>query len=155
MKKKSWIEKLNDNKGLPKVAKIEGTMTRKWGEGTVVIPSPREVYEMMSKVPEGRVTTINEIRSCLSKKHGADVCCPITTGIFAWVSANASDELQQRGEGGIPYWRTLRAGGLINEKYPGGAERQKSLLEREGHKIKKRGKRYFVDDFEERLFSSF
>lgn len=155
MKRKCWIEKLDDDKGLPKVVNIEGKITRKWGEGTMVIPSPREVYEIMSRVPEGSVTTINEIRSYLSKKYKADLCCPITTGIFAWVSANASEELQSRGEGGIPYWRTLRSDGLINDKYPGGAERQKTLLEKEGHKIIKRGKRYFVDGFEGRLFSSF
>uniref|UniRef100_A0A7C3F0J9 MGMT family protein n=1 Tax=Candidatus Methanomethylicus mesodigestus TaxID=1867258 RepID=A0A7C3F0J9_9CREN len=155
MKRKSWIEKFDDDKDLPKVVNIEGKMTRKWGEGTMVIPSPREVYEIMSRVPEGSVTTINEIRSYLSKKHKADLCCPITTGIFAWVSANASEELKSRCEGGIPYWRTLRSDGLINEKYPGGAERQKALLEKEGHKIIKRGKRYFVDGFEGRLFSSF
>ncbi|MCQ5377003.1 MAG: hypothetical protein NO516_03030, partial [Candidatus Methanomethylicia archaeon] len=71
MKRKSWIEKLDDDKGLPKVVNIEGKITRKWGEGTMVIPSPREVYEIMSRVPEGSVTTINEIRSYLSKKYKA------------------------------------------------------------------------------------
>ncbi|MEN3016510.1 MAG: hypothetical protein ABC585_05380 [Candidatus Methanosuratincola petrocarbonis] len=92
VKRKSWSEKLNEDKGLPKVVKIEGKMTRRWGEGTVVIPSPREVYEIMKSVPEGRVTTVNEIRSALARRHGATICCPITTGIFAWVSANASEE---------------------------------------------------------------
>ena len=39
-KKKSWREKLADSKNLPKVAVIEGKMTRRWGSGTMVIPSP-------------------------------------------------------------------------------------------------------------------
>ncbi len=31
-KKKSWVEKLNDSKDLPKVVEITGKMSRRWGE---------------------------------------------------------------------------------------------------------------------------
>lgn len=134
-KKKSWSEKLNEDKGLPRVVKIEGKMRRKWGEGTVVIPSPREVYEIMKSVPEGKVTTVNAIRSALARRHGATICCPITTGIFAWVSAHASEEERAKGGVGIPYWRMLKAGGIVNEKYPGGIDAQKEMLEGEGHRL--------------------
>ncbi|HPC28231.1 MAG TPA: hypothetical protein PKX17_05840, partial [Candidatus Methanomethylicus sp.] len=96
-KRKTWTEKLNDSKDLPKVVKIDGKMTKRWGEGTVVIPAPIEVNELMSMVPKGKVTTINEIRQALAKKHGATIGCPITTGIFAWVAANAAEEAKQKG----------------------------------------------------------
>jgi len=119
-KRKTWTEKLNDSKDLPKVVKIDGRMTRRWGEGTVVIPAPIEVNELMSKVPKGKVTTINEIRLALAKKHGATIGCPITTGIFAWVAANAAEEVKQIGASeGIPYWRTLKSGGLKTKNTPG------------------------------------
>jgi hypothetical protein len=39
VKRKTWTEKLHDSKDLPKVVKIDGKMTRRWGEGTVVIPA--------------------------------------------------------------------------------------------------------------------
>ena len=81
-KGKSWTEKLLDNKGLPQVQKITDKMSKRWGSGTVVIPAPLEVDELMRNVPEGKVTTINEIRAALAKKHGATIGCPITTGIF-------------------------------------------------------------------------
>lgn len=45
-KRKTWSEKLRDNKGLPKVEKITDKMSKRWGEGTVVIPAPMEVDEM-------------------------------------------------------------------------------------------------------------
>ena len=51
-KRKSWREKLADDKGLPKVGKVEGRMTKKWGTGTMVIPAPREVDELMRRVPK-------------------------------------------------------------------------------------------------------
>jgi len=151
-KRKSWSEKLKDNKGLPKVEKITGKMSKRWGTGTVVIPAPMEVNEMMRRVPEGKVITIGEIRAALAKKHGATIGCPLTTGIFAWVAANAAEEERQRGEKDItPYWRTLKTGGVINPKYPGGVEAQKKLLEKEEHKIIQKGKKYVVADYEKSL----
>lgn len=151
-KKSSWCKKLNDSKGLPRVEKITDKMSKRWGTGTVVIPAPIEVDEMMRKVPAGKVTTINEIRSALAKKHKATIGCPMTTGIFAWIAAHAAEEQKQLGETNItPYWRTLKAGGLLNEKYPGGTEAQRLLLEKEGHRVVKKGKKYAVLDYEESL----
>ncbi len=151
-KKKSWTEKLADSKDLPKVEKITDKMSKRWGTGTVVIPAPMEVNEMMRRVPEGKLVTINEIRVALAKKHKATIGCPITTGIFAWVSAHAAEEQRQEGEKDTTsYWRTLKTGGVINAKYPGGVEGQKKLLEKEGHKVIQKGKKYIVVDHEKSL----
>lgn len=151
-KKKSWSEKLGDSKGLPKVQRITGKMSKRWGTGTVVIPAPIEVNEMMRKVPKGKLVTINEIRSTLARKHNATIGCPITTGIFAWIAANAAEEQRLHGGKDItPYWRTLKSNGAINEKYPGGAQGQKRLLEEEGHKVIRKGTKYVVADYEKFL----
>jgi len=151
-KKKTWTEKLNDDKGLPKVEKITSKMSKRWGVGTVVIPAPREVDALMKSVPEGKLVTINQMRAALARKHGATIGCPITTGIFAWVAANAAEESGQKGERMItPYWRTLKTGGVINEKYPGGVKGQKKLLEKEGHKVIQKGKNYIVVSYEKAL----
>jgi alkylated DNA nucleotide flippase Atl1 len=151
-KKKSWVEKLADSKGLPKVEKITGKMSKRWGTGTVVIPAPMEVDEMMRKVPKGKLVTINEIRAALAKKHKATIGCPMTTGIFAWIAANAAEEQRKEGKKDItPYWRTLKTGGVINPKYPGGVEGQKKLLEQEGHKIVQKGKKFVVANYEKSL----
>ena len=132
--------------------KITDKMSKKWGTGTVVIPAPMEVDEMMRRVPKGKIITINEIRATLARKHKATIGCPITTGIFAWVAANAAEEQRQKGKSSItPYWRTLKTGGIINPKYPGGVEAQKKLLEKEGHKVVQKGKRHIVVDYENSL----
>ncbi len=147
-KKPSWQEKLHDSKGGPKVSVIEGKLSQRWGTGTVVIPAPTEVDGYMRQVPKGKLVTINDIRQALAIKHGATIGCPITTGIFAWIAANAAEEQKQQGTGEItPYWRTLKIGGVINEKYPGGAEAQKTILEQEGHTVIKKGKKYVVKDY--------
>jgi alkylated DNA nucleotide flippase Atl1 len=150
--RKFWQEKLADSKGLPKVEKITDKMSKKWGTGTVVIPAPIEVDEIMKNVPKGKLITINQIRAILAKKHGATIGCPITTGIFAWIAAHAAEEARAEGKKNItPYWRTLKTGGVINEKYPSGIDIQKKLLEKEGHKIIKKGKKYVVVNFEKNL----
>jgi alkylated DNA nucleotide flippase Atl1 len=73
-------------------------------------------------------------------------------GIFARIAAGAAEEDTKEGEKNItPYWRTLKSGGVINEKYPGGEMGQKKLLENEGHKVIQKGKKYLVCDFEKNL----
>jgi alkylated DNA nucleotide flippase Atl1 len=153
--KKTWREKLADSKDLPKVGAITGRMTRRWGSGTMVIPAPSEVDEVMRRVPKGKLITINEIRTALAKKHRVTIGCPMTTGIFAWIAAHAAAEAAGAGVKRItPYWRTLKAGGELNPKYPGGIPELKDRLEAEGHRIVKKGKRYLVADFQKALVKS-
>ncbi|MFH0902666.1 MAG: MGMT family protein [Pseudomonadota bacterium] len=152
-KKKTWREKLADDNGLPKVVPIPPKMVAKVGSGTLVVPAPREVDAIMRQVPKGKITTINEIRACLARKHGATVACPMTSGIFAWVAAHAAEEERDLGKRRItPWWRTLKTGGLLNDKYPGGIEVQRAMLEAEGHEIEDRGKKTLVREWEKHLF---
>lgn len=152
-KKKSWREKLADDKGLPKVGKVTGKMSKRWGAGTMVIPAPREVDALMKQVPKGRVVTINELRAALAKKHKADFACPITTGIFSWIAAHAAAEAEADGAKRItPYWRTLKTGGEVNSKYPGGVDALAKRLRAEGHKLVSKGKRTLIADYETKLF---
>jgi len=134
--------------------KITDKMSKRWGTGTVVVPAPKEVDEIMRKVPAGKVTTINEIRAKLAQEHGATIGCPMTTGIFAWIAANAANEVAEEGKRDVtPYWRTLKSGGQLNGKYPGGVEAQTACLEKEGHVIEPgKGKKLpKVKDFEKHL----
>src|SRR5262245_42974958 len=152
-KKKSWQEKLADSKDLPRVC--DATKSKRGGNGTFVIPAPLEVDALMKKVRRGKLTTIGEIQKTLARTHNATTACPITTGIFAWVAAHAADEAEQGGRSRItPYWRTLKTGGELNPKYPGGIKNVRARLAAEGHRVLKKGKRYFVADFEKSVASS-
>jgi hypothetical protein len=145
--RKTWNEKLTDGKGLPKKFKIEGRLSKRWGKGTCVVPAPREVDAVMKRVRNGKLITINEIRATLAVKHRATIACPVTTGIFAWIAAHAANEAEEAGRKRItPYWRTLKNGGELNPKYPGGIGNLRARLEAEGHRIVAKGKRFFVAD---------
>lgn len=152
--KKSWREKLADSKGLPKVGAVCGKMTRRWGTGTMVIPAPLEVDALMKQVPKGRVVTINELRAALAAKHKVNIACPITTGIFSWIAAHAAAEAEADGAKRFtPYWRTLKTGGELNPKYPGGVAALARRLRAEGHRIAQKGKHALVVDYEKSLFT--
>src|SRR5262249_38374785 len=120
-KRKTWREKLADDKDLPKLGKTTGRIRDPWGRGPRLTPPPRESDAIMRRVPAGKLITINEIRATLAKRHGATIACPITTGIFAWIAAHAAEEAAADGvKRTTPYWRTLKVGGELNAKYPGG-----------------------------------
>ncbi len=154
VRRKSWQEKLADSKDLPKVVKITGKGAIHWGTGTMAIPAPREVEMIMRQVPKGKLITINEIRARVARQHRATIGCPLTCGIFAWISAHAAEEARQEGKRDItPWWRTLKSGGELNPKYPGGIEYQKRLLEAEGHRVIKKGKKWVVADYQSALVS--
>src|SRR5580698_8022972 len=135
-RRKSWQEKLADNKGFPKVCPIDSTQSKRWGRGTFVIPAPMEVNELMRGVPKGKLTTIDELRKALALRHGATIACPITTGIVAWISARAAAESEANGKKRVtPYWRTLKTKGELNPKYPGGIAELRRRLSVEGHDV--------------------
>jgi len=151
-KRKSWREKLADNKAFPKVFKIDRTKNKRWGKGTFVIPAPMEVDELMRRVPKGRLTTMDELRKTLARRHGATIACPITTGIFAWIAAHAAAEAAAEGvKRTTPFWRTLKSAGELNPKYPGGIAGIKGRLFAEGHTVIQKGKRFFAEDFQQHL----
>ncbi len=151
-RKKTWREKYEGSRGCPKVVALGADLRRRWGGGTCVIATPRLVDALMKKVPRGKVTTIHEIRAALAKEHGAEIACPITTGIFASIAAHVAEEDKaKRKRGATPYWRTLKAGGEINPKYPGGVEAQKKLLQAEGHIVAARGRKTMILDWDKKV----
>jgi len=156
-KKKTWQEKLVDKKNLPKILELQKTFpcynaVHKMGAEAgdeVVLENPSEIVALMKQVPKGKVITIVEICKAIAKKHHVKGCCSLTTGIFIMTAANAAEEASKQGNPlSIPYWRTLKVDGFLNEKYPGGALIQKKLLEQEGFTILKKGTKFVVNDFE-------
>jgi hypothetical protein len=118
----------------------------------MLVLAPLEVDALMRKVPRGKIITLQEIRESLARQHGAAITCPLTAGIFSWIAAHAAVEAK-KSPGGNPYWRTLKSGGEINPKFPGGSAAISRLLRAEGHRVLKKGTRYFVADYADSLAS--
>ncbi len=147
----SWRAKLDKP---AKLVAIPPKMTARFGHGTMLIPRPLDVDALIRKVAKGRLVTVAQLRERLAKDCGADVTCPLTTGIFIRIAAEAAEEdRRQGGERITPYWRVVREDGGLYEKFPGGVAAQARRLREEGHRIAGEGRRpaLRVQDFEARL----
>ena len=151
--RKDFNAMLRRDNGMPKIQIVTDQATiQKYGGERMYFAPPIAYDALMRAVPRGKVITLGEIRAHLARQNGADFTDPITAGIFVSIAAWAS--FQRQGDE-TPYWRTLKAGGELNPKYPGGVEAQRARLEEEGHIVLQRGRtnlRYFVKDYEQALF---
>ena len=151
--KKDFNAMLADSKGMPRIQMVTDPATvRKYGGDRMYFAPPIDYDRAMRRVPRGMVTTVGEIRAFFAREAGADFTEPITAGVFVSIAAWASF---QRQADETPYWRTLKAGGELNPKYPGGVEAQREKLEAEGHTVIRRGRknfRYYVEDYEKVLY---
>ena len=150
---KDFNAMLNDSKDMPKFQTITDPKSiEKYGGSRMYFAPPIDYDRVMRQIPYGKVITVGKIREHFAKLNGADFTEPITAGVFVSIAAWASF---QRAGDETPWWRTLRANGELNPKYPGGMEAQKEKLEAEGHCIIQKGRtnlRYFVKDYENFLF---
>ena len=151
--KKDFNAMLNDSKDMPKIQIITDEKSiLKYGGDRMYFAPPMDYDRVMRLVPFGKLLTVGAIREYFARQSGADFTEPITAGIFVSIAAWASF---QRTDRRTPYWRTLKAGGELNAKFPGGIEAQKELLEKEGHTVIQKGRtniRYYVRDYEKALF---
>ncbi len=151
--KKDFNAMLHDSKDMPKFQTITDEKSiKKYGGNRMYFAAPIDYDSVMRLVPFGKLLTVGAIREYFAKQNGADFTEPITAGIFVSIAAWAS---HQRKDDQTPYWRTLKANGELNAKYPGGIDAQKEMLENEGHTIIQKGRkniRYFVKDYESALY---
>ncbi|MGL4575936.1 MAG: MGMT family protein [Burkholderiaceae bacterium] len=155
---KTFLQKLSDAPAPHVVRELPQRIFQTWMPenpkygGTMLVSSPREIESLMQQVGKGELTTTAEIAKRLAKKHKADITCPMTTGMFTNIVAGAAQELRDGGAKTItPFWRTLKSDGSLNEKYPGGTDYQRRMLEAEGHIVVQKGKRWLVQEFQEKL----
>jgi alkylated DNA nucleotide flippase Atl1 len=154
-KKKSAIEHLESGRephiihviprGAPGYAEARG--------GAMVVSSPAEVDQLVRRLLPGEVITLDELRAAIARRHKVAVACPVSTAIFANMSARAAEERRARGvsqEELTPWWRVLRKGGFLNPKLPGGVGRQAVLLAAEGVRASPLRKQLAVYDYEAR-----
>ncbi|NMD38819.1 MAG: methylated DNA-protein cysteine methyltransferase [Christensenellaceae bacterium] len=151
--KKDFNAMLHDSKDMPKFKIItDEPSIEKYGGSKMYFAPPIDYDKVMRMIPFGKVITVGKIREYFANKSGGDFTEPITAGVFVSIAAWAS---HQRTDDKTPYWRTLKANGELNEKYPGGAAAQKEKLEAEGHTIIQKGRKnitYYVKDYEHVLF---
>jgi hypothetical protein len=140
------IEK-RDQTGPAKVEVLTVAKGNNYPPGRMLVSTPRELDAIIRRIPEGRVLPLGALRDALARDHRADYTCPITTGIFLRIVAEAAEEERAAGGGRLsPYWRVVRDDGTLIDKLPGGTAAQARLLESEGVHVLLLGKRHLLAD---------
>ncbi len=129
----SWQDKLKQEH--PNHGKVvpASPSQKKRGITSLLIPRPLDVDSVVRGVPKGRVITMTQLRKKLAEASEADEACPMTTGIFLRIVAEAAEEARAAGRKRItPYWRVVDAKGGLRDRFPGGIETQAERLRAEG-----------------------
>src|SRR4030095_2169371 len=118
-----WRERLNKPQE-PKLVEIPPKMSH-FGKGMMLIPTPQLVDKMVRTIAKGELATVRDVRERLARDFVADVTCPLTTGIFLRIAAEAAEEDRADGRKRVtPYWRVVKDDGGLNLKFPGGEQQQ-------------------------------
>jgi hypothetical protein len=122
--KKTWIEKLERDKE-PQIKRINFDFADIPANSNMFIATPQIIDDYIKKIPKGKTVTFQAMRKDLAIEHKADYTCPVTTGIFLRIVAEANfEKLQQNNslKGITPFWRVVEPNSALSKKLSCGQE---------------------------------
>jgi hypothetical protein len=115
---KTWTEKLQAAK-VAKVKRIDIDFADIPAGSNMFIATPQIVNDYIKQIPKGKSVTLKAIRKDLAVENNADYTCPVSTGIFLRIVAEASYEqyLTSKSTKGIaPFWRVVAPNSPLAKK---------------------------------------
>lgn len=101
----------------------------------MLISSPGEIANYLSRIPRGETRTIDRMRNELARKAGAQAMCPVTTAIYLRVvSEVALRDLEEgkRLEDVVPFWRVVMPDSKVAAKLSCGRDHVAHLIALDG-----------------------
>ena len=108
-KRKSWQEKLNIDR-TPHIERSDKDFAGIKSGQMMLIPTPQVVDAYIRQIPKGKHVDITTLRKDLASEYHAEVTCPLTTGIFVRIAAEAAYEQYEAGtpiSKITPFWRVI------------------------------------------------
>ena len=133
-KKKSWIEKRDIGK-VPHVTVIDKAFAGIPAGSKLLISSPIEIEEFVRSIPKGKQVETPEMRQILAERHHADATCPVSTGIFLRIVAEAALEEYNSGKPlskVAPFWRIISPNSALAKKLSIGSEEFQTIRKLSG-----------------------
>ena len=133
-KRKTWQQKLHDGKK-PQVDIADKEFAGVRAGQKLLIPTPELIDGYIRQIPEGKAVDSLTLRKDLAIEHGAEVTCPLTTGIFLRIVAEAAHEEFQEGKPIAkitPFWRVVDEKSPTAKKLTFGTAFLKAQRKREG-----------------------
>lgn len=127
--RKTWTEKLRPEMQPSLVPAPKGL-------GLMLIATPMLVAREIATIPQGATISMVELRARLAQAHHAQSTCPMTTAIFFYIVAGASEDNRASGQPDLaPWWRVTQPDLTLSPKTPPGPQIQAERLQDEGHRI--------------------
>jgi len=102
---------------------------------TMLISSPGEIANYLSRIPKDETRTMDRMRNELARKAGANAMCPVTTAIYLRIVAEvALADLAEgkRLEQVVPFWRVVLPGSKVAQKLSCGPDHVAHLAALDG-----------------------
>jgi hypothetical protein len=131
--KKTWTEKLQVKKE-PQVKKIDKDFwgyTR--GDG-MYISTPQIIEDYIKQIAKGKSVDTISMRNDLAVENNAVFTCPLTTGIFLRIVAEAANEQLEQGvalKNITPFWRMIEPNSPLAKKLSFGQDFLKEQRKKE------------------------
>lgn len=116
--KKNWTDKLHCDKK-PKLKRIEFDFADIPANSMMFIATPLLIDNYIHQIPKGKKVTVQTMRKDLALENKADYTCPVTTGIFLRIVAEAGFEKYQQTNSLkeiTPFWRVIEPNSALAKK---------------------------------------
>jgi hypothetical protein len=133
-KGKTWTDKILS--GRPHEVKINEKGFADIPPGSMMlIATPKIIDEYVRQIPKGKSVSLQTMRKDLASEFNAEYACPVTTGIFLRIVAEAAHEQLTGGKAlknVAPFWRVVDENSTIGKKVSFGSDfiREQRIKER-------------------------
>ena len=134
-KGKTWTDKVNDTTKTPVVKKLEKDFADMPAGAKMLIATPKIIDDYVRHIPKGKSGSLATMRKDLAVEYGADYTCPVTSGIFLRIVAEAAHEQIEKGtplSKVTPFWRVVDEKSSLNKKLSFGENFVKQQRKKEG-----------------------
>jgi hypothetical protein len=115
------------------------------GSGQMVKPAVETVFNLASKIPKGKLATLESLRNEIAIKHQVHTCCPAATIKALKLAIDTNDT--------FCYWRIFKKNGQLVSQFPGGIEGHAAKLSLDGIELDEGKKNITVRNLNEKLYS--
>ena len=130
---KTWNEKLHAAKE-PQVKRLDKAFADMPEGCMMLIATPAIIDEYIRQIPKGKAVDMLTLRIDLAHTFHAEKTCPLTTGIFLRIVAEAAYEQYLQGTALshiTPFWRVISEKSPLAKKLSFGADVIKELRRKE------------------------
>ena len=116
--KKTWLDKLNEKKE-SKTKRLDFDFADIPAHSIMFIATPQIIDNYIKQIPKGKTVAVQTMRKDLAIENKADFTCPVTTGIFLRIVAEASFEKYKQTnslKGITPFWRIVDPNSALSKK---------------------------------------